>query len=261
MPLLEVENVSKIFPGRSGSRGAGGNVALHNVSLTLEKGGSLGIIGESGAGKTTLASLIVGLEQPSQGKVRLDGAVVGEQITLAEMAGRVQLVWQDAAGSLDPRMRIGAALAEPFRIQGMMERGRPEAISGMMEEVGLSPALARRYPHELSGGELQRAVIARALALEPALLICDEPASALDARLKRQIIGLLERLRGERGLSYVIIAHDVGMVRELTSELAILYRGEVVEAGPTDAVLSGPRHPYTQELIASVPRLPRRQAG
>jgi ABC-type dipeptide/oligopeptide/nickel transport system ATPase subunit len=269
LPLLEVENLSKSYDSRRGSfgresaAGADAGAALKGIDLTLERGGSLGIIGESGAGKTTLASLIVGLEKPGAGVVRLNGAVVGKEMDFPARAKTVQMVWQDAAGSFDPRLRLGSALAEPLRIHaapGGRDRAAEAAlVEDVMRDVGLDPGLARRYPHQVSGGELQRAAIARALILKPELLICDEPASALDMMLKRQIMELLLRLRRERRLSYIIIAHDISMVKGLTEEVAVLYRGSIVEAGLTSRVVSSPEHPYTRQLIASVPVLPVRK--
>jgi oligopeptide/dipeptide ABC transporter ATP-binding protein len=179
------------------------------------------------------------------------------ELTGLARARAVQLIWQDAAGSLNPRLRVGAAIAEPLKIHSLATgREMQHEVARLLDEVGLNAELALRFPHELSGGEAQRVVIARALALQPQLLICDEPASALDARLKAQLAQLLRRLGRERGLAYLIIAHDLSLVRRLTERLYVMYRGKVVETGPTGAVLSRPLHPYTQLLVGSDPSLP-----
>lgn len=250
MPLLELKGVSKVFPG--------GRRALDGVSLTVEAGQATGLVGESGAGKTTLAQIAVGLVRPTSGTVAVNGAVAGNggRINRKELSRMIQLVWQDAPGSLDPRMRVGRAVAEPLKVHGTGPQGslRDKALD-LLAEVGLAPELADRRPRGLSGGEIQRAVIARALAPGPRLLICDEPASALDARIKAQIVELLGRLRRQRGLAYLIITHDLGLVGKLADNLLVMYGGVIVETGPAARLLKNPLHPYTQLLLSSQPEL------
>lgn len=250
MPLLELKGVSKVFPG--------GRRALDGVSLTVEAGQATGLVGESGAGKTTLAQIAVGLVRPTSGTVAVNGAVVGNggRINRKELSRTIQIVWQDAPGSLDPRMRVGRAVAEPLKVHGAGPQGSlRDKVLELLAEVGLAPELADRRPRGLSGGEIQRAVIARALAPGPRLLICDEPASALDARIKAQIVELLGRLRRQRGLAYLIITHDLGLVGKLADNLMVMYGGVIVETGPAARLLKNPLHPYTQLLLSSQPEL------
>lgn len=234
-------------------RRSGGRPALDGISLSLAAAGSLGIVGESGAGKTTLAQLACGLLKPSAGKVLLGGIDINAAgVSRRQQARLAQLVWQSPAGSLDPRLSIGRSLSEPLRVHGLS--GRPEEL---LAAVGLSPFLAARRPGELSGGEAQRVVIARALATGPQLLVCDEPAASLDVRTRLKIADLLAGLRSERKLALMLITHDLELAARLTGELAIMYCGRIVESGPTAAVLAGPLHPYTRLLIESEPLLGR----
>ena len=277
LPLLEFNNVSKVFGqanrGLSGVRSGRrlfparrGIKVLDGINLSVGKGEAVGLVGESGAGKTTLAALAAGLEMPSAGGVRVFGPAPDPETGASRGRGRaarlnrarqLQLIWQDARGSLDPRMKIGASLAEPLRIHGLDSRRELDMkVSALMSETGLDASLRSRYPHELSGGEVQRVVIARALALDPAVLICDEPASSLDAANKVRIARLLGRLRRERGLALLVIAHDLGLVRFLTERIFIIYRGRIVESGPTAAVLDNPLHPYTRLLVSCDPSMP-----
>lgn len=260
-PMLEINNLTKTYKPRSLLSGfAGGEKtgevhALSGVSLSLARGDSMGIVGESGAGKTTLASLIVGLEQPTGGEILLDGNRLNGNDNHKQRARMVQLVWQDTQAALDPRQKIGAAIARPLLIHKLAKR--PEALERtrkLMREVGLDDAIFNRYPHEISGGQAQRVVIARALALEPSFIIYDEPASALDVLVKAQIADLLMRLRAERGLTYLVIAHDLPLVRRMTKTMAVMYRGKIVEQGPTRPILEQPAHPYTQLLVSSEPK-------
>ncbi|MDO8735631.1 MAG: ATP-binding cassette domain-containing protein [Thermoleophilia bacterium] len=227
--------------------------ALREFSLAIEAGASVGIIGESGAGKTTLAALATGLMKPDSGSIRVDGEELSAPgKTRLRNARIIQLIWQDTAGSVDPRIKAGDIIGEPLSIHGLS--GKNEAhdnIAGLLSEVGLPGKLADRYPHELSGGELQRVVIARALAVSPRLLICDEPAASLDAHAKLQVSELLLRLRAERNLALMVIAHDLTLVRRITRELVVMKRGAIVEQGPTEKLTSTPSHPYSQLLIGS----------
>ena len=269
MPLLEFEKVSKEF-GRVADRqrrrrqAAGKGVkALAGVDLSVDEGEAVALVGESGAGKTTLAMLAAGLEQPSTGRVNIDGSSRDKSGSgvrrreRLERARRLQLVWQDVRGSLDPRMKIAAAVAEPLRIHGLAAGADlDKKVEGLLDEVGLDASLGSRRPHELSGGEVQRAVIARALALDPAVLVCDEPAASLDAGAKVRIARLLTRLRHERSLALLVISHDLPLVRFLTEKIFVIYRGRIVESGPTAAVFDNPLHPYTRLLVSCDPSAP-----
>lgn len=265
LPLLEFEGVSKSYQPRTGlaafwsSRKAENLNALSEVSLVIDKGEAVGLVGESGAGKSTLAAIAAGLTDPTSGTVRISG--IEESGSRRESRRRrartIQLIWQDAVGSLNPRMRVGKAVAEPLQIHHLaVGQALDDEVNRLLSEVDLKPELAKRYPHEISGGEAQRVVIARALALNPKLLICDEPASALDARLKVQLAELLMRLRRERGLAFLIIAHDLALVGRMTERLYVMYQGRIVESGPTAQVLSSPLHPYTRLLVSSDPSMP-----
>lgn len=259
-PLLEIRNLSKIYEHSSiipglGGRSRGGSLrALSGIDLLLNPGDAMGIVGESGAGKTTLASLIIGLEKPSAGEILIDGSRIGQISERKPRAKKVQLVWQDAMASLDPRRTISDAIAEPLNIHGLASGIDAQAqVRKLMEEVGLSESLADRLPYEVSGGQAQRVVIARALALSPRIIICDEPASALDVQIKAQIADLLMRLRAERELTYLIIAHDLPLVSKMTGILVVMYRGRIVEQGPTESIIRNPAHPYTRMLVAAQP--------
>lgn len=268
MSLLEASRLYKIYSATGGLPGGGMKAgrkiselpALVDVSLKLRSGSSLGLVGESGAGKTTLAQIVAGLIPPSRGEVKIDGTVISarppSRRLLLKQARLVQLIWQDALGSLNPRMRVKHAIAEPLRIHRLLrEKSACEQTACLLNEVDLPAELGHRFPHELSGGQAQRVAIARALAIMPRLLVCDEPASALDLRLKMQIAELLERLRRQKGLTYLIITHDLLLANKLTDHLAVMYRGRLVERGPTSAVLDNPLHPYTRLLVDSAPEL------
>lgn len=263
MPLLEFENVSKTYSPRRGvfpASGAATGVAIQaltGVSLAILPGQSLGVIGESGAGKTTLAALAAGLATATSGRVLINGQQLSSsKRDRLRRARKVQLIWQDTYGSVDPRLTVEKIIAEPLHIHSL-DRGQEigKQISRLLDEVGLSPDLLARHPHQLSGGEVQRVVIARALALDPELLICDEPAAALDARTKLQIAQLLVGLQTSRNLSLMVIAHDLPLVRKITGELIVMHRGIVVERGPTASVIDQPQDPYTQLLVSCDPFL------
>jgi len=229
--------------------------ALTEISLSISPGESVGIIGESGAGKTTIAAVATGLVRPTSGRVLVDGEVLsGDGKTRRRNARIIQLVWQDTSGSVDPRMKAGSIIEEPLRVHNLSGKNDAHVhIARLLREVGLSGNLTDRYPQELSGGELQRVVIARALALNPRLLICDEPAAALDIHAKLQIADLLTRLQTERNLALMVIAHDLSLVGRITRELVVMNRGAIVERGPTEMLIKRPSHPYTQMLIGSDP--------
>ena len=225
--------------------------AVDGVSLALEKGTTHGIVGESGCGKSTLAKVLLGLIDPDRGTVTLEGAPLSD-VSEAEwraLRQRVQLVYQDAAGALDPRLPVRAQVEEPLAIHDLPRERAEDAL----QAVGLSGPMAERYPHEMSGGQLQRVVIARALVLEPDLLVLDEPVSALDVSIQAQIVNLLMDLQRDRGLTYLFVSHDLGVVRHISDRISVMYLGQIVEEASRDALFARPLHPYTKALMAAVP--------
>jgi peptide/nickel transport system ATP-binding protein len=253
-PLIQVSDASKIF--HNGTRTV---AALDGVSLQAGAGESTGLVGESGSGKTTLARILVGLEHADGGQITIDGIPAGNWARLSgkdrrRLRGTVQIVFQDPYSSLNPMRTVGSALAEAITTHDSKARNVPAQVGGLLESVGLPAAYAARKPVALSGGERQRVAIARALAAQPRLLICDEPVSALDVSVQAQILNLLTALREDRGIGYLFITHDLSIVRQITDYLYVLYRGRIVEAGPTEQVLTSPQDPYTIRLLQSVPR-------
>ena len=259
-PLLVVRDLVKLFArpraGLFGPRLAPVR-AVDGVSFTLEQGGALGLVGESGSGKSTVARLIVGLERATSGSIALEGQEL-TRFSNAEwrpLRGRVQMVFQDPSSALDPRQSAAASVAEPLAIH---RRGKPRErrlrALALLESVGLAAAQANLYPHEFSGGQRQRIGIARALALEPALLVCDEPVSALDVSVQAQILNLLHELQQRHGLAYLFISHDLAVVRALCPRVAVMQLGKLVESGPREDLFTRPQHEYTRALLASVPR-------
>jgi oligopeptide/dipeptide ABC transporter ATP-binding protein len=257
-PVLEAREVSKLYPGRRAARGRSRDhvEALAGVSLAVRRGESLGIVGESGSGKSTLARLLLALEQPTAGEVLYDGALVSgrDERELRELRRNVQVVFQNPMGSLDPRMKTRTAISEPLRALGI-EGDHRRRVDELLEAVGLSREAGDRYPHEFSGGQRQRVAIARALAPHPTTLIADEAVSALDVSVRAQVLNLLNHLIEEYGLTLVFISHDMSVIRYMCKRVAVLYLGRVVETGPTDEIYRDPRHPYTQALLAAVPRI------
>jgi oligopeptide transport system ATP-binding protein len=256
--LLSAQNVVKHFPaGRGLVRSRGVIHALDEVTVELRAGEALGIVGESGCGKTTLANVLMLLERPTAGRVTYEGRDISSftKDERKEYRRQVQMVFQDTVGALDPRMTIADVIGEPWRIhRGVVgKRDRPAKTRDLLARVGLSPDLVDRYPHQLSGGQRQRVGIARALALEPKVLICDEPVSALDVSIQAQVVNLLKDLRDDFGLSYVFIAHDLSVVRQVADRVAVMYLGKVVEVGDEEEVLLRPSHPYTQALLSALP--------
>ena len=251
--MLTATDLVKQYPVRGGE---GAVHALAGVSLTVADGETLGIVGESGCGKSTLARMLVRLEDPTSGRVELDGVdLTGLRgAALRRQRRHIQLLFQDPYSSLNPRLRVGPALGEVLAVHRLADGRQRERRTGeLLEMVGLDAAFGARYPHELSGGQRQRVGIARALAVEPKVLLLDEPVSALDVSVRAEIMNLLRDLRAELGLSYVFISHDVAMVRHISDRVAVMYLGRVVEIGDWRSVLDDPRHPYTSALCAAVP--------
>lgn len=254
--MLEAVDLVKHYPVR-GAREPGTVVhALDGVSLTVERGTTLGIVGESGCGKSTLAKVLVRLEDPTSGQVRLDGtdltALRGRK--LREHRRRIQMVFQDPNASLNPRRTMGQTLTEVLEVHRIgTTRSRRAKMLELLDMVGLSPVFADRYPHQMSGGQRQRVGIARALAVDPEVILLDEPVSALDVSVRAEVMNLLVRLRDELDLSYVFISHDVAMVRQISDRVGVMYLGKVVEIGPWKPVLDQPLHPYTHGLRGAVP--------
>ncbi len=258
-PLLAVDHLAKDFPVTAGAmlrRRIGTVSAIADVSFTVAAGETFGLVGESGCGKTTVGRCIVGLETPTGGGVRIDGAELTalRGKALKQRRQDTHLIFQDTYAALDPRMRVGAVIAEPMVIHGIGTRTqRAGRVRELLGEVGLPAAAADRYPHEFSGGQRQRIVLARALALEPKLIVADEPVSALDVSIQAQILNLMSDLRRRHGLTYVFISHDLSVVRYLSTRIGVMYLGKLVEVGPAAEVYRSPRHPYTHGLLGTVP--------
>ncbi len=244
------------YPGRGLLRKSPVIRAVDGVSFTVGKGETLALVGESGCGKSSVGRTILRLQEPTSGSATFDGQPVFQldRTDLRNLRKRMQIVFQDPYSSLDPRMTVGQSVAEGLEIHQLVPKGEiPNRVAALLEEVGLDRAYADRYPHEFSGGQRQRVGIARALAVEPSFLVCDEPVSALDVSVQAQVLNLLMDLQERRGLSYLFIAHDLAVVRQISHRIAVMYLGKIVETGPTEEVLANPRHPYTRALLSAVP--------
>ena len=252
IPVLAVENLAVHFPARHGPPVR----AVDGVSFAIAPHETLGLVGESGCGKSTISNAVVGLVAPTAGSVRVAGVEIAgaDGRTLREMRAKAQMVFQDPATSLNPRMTVGAAIGEPLLVRGIA-RGAAlrERVASLLIEVGLRPEHATRYPHQFSGGQRQRVVIARALALRPALLVCDEPVSALDVSVRAQILNLLVELQASHAMACLFVSHDLAVVRHVCDRVAVMYLGHLAELAPREALYTTPRHPYTRALLAAVP--------
>ena len=257
--LLEVRNLVKHFPIRQGiifARQVGAVQAVDGITFNVEKGETLGLVGESGCGKTTAGRCILRLIEPTSGDVIFDGKNVPElpKDELRELRKDMQIIFQDPYGSLNPRMTVGDIIGEPLHIHKIAKGAdREKRVREILETVGLSAFHARRFPHEFSGGQRQRIGIARALAVNPRLIICDEPVSALDVSIQAQVINLLQDLQAEFGLTYLFIAHDLSVVKHISDRVAVMYLGKIVELTGKDELYRNPKHPYTQALLSAIP--------
>jgi oligopeptide/dipeptide ABC transporter ATP-binding protein len=258
-PLLEVEDLAVHLPIRSGllQRVSGHVRAVDGVSFSLAAGQTLGLVGESGCGKTTTALAVMRLHDPTAGRILFRGRdLVGySRRQLRDVRRGIQMIFQDPHASLDPKVTVGNSIAEPLIIHGLQDRAAIRArVVALLELVGLDPTHADRFPHQFSGGQLQRVGIARALALDPQILVLDEPVSALDVSIQAQVITLLQDLQAQLGLAYLFISHDLSVVRHVADRVAVMYLGRIVESGERDTIYRRPSHPYTQSLLSAIPR-------
>jgi len=264
--LLEVTDLVKHFPGKRGllfDREADDVRAVDGVSFTVNRGETLGLVGESGSGKSTLCRAVLQLTKPTSGSVRFEGREIAglSRRVMRPLRREMQMIFQDPYASLNPRRRVGQIVAEPLRLQGVASGNELRAeVRELLDRVGLSREHHDRFPHEFSGGQRQRIGIARALALRPKLIFADEPVSALDVSIRAQIVNLLDDLQEELGLTYVFVAHDIGVVRHVSDRIAVMHGGKIVEEGTADRVCEQPHDPYTKTLLAAVPMPDPREA-
>ncbi len=257
-PILAIKDLKMHFPVKGGvfRRAVAACKAVDGVSLLIEQGETLGLVGESGCGKSTLGKTIARLYEPTAGSIHFEGTNLAplSRGQLKAFRREIQMIFQDPYESLNPRLTIGAIVEEPFIIHGMGTREeRRQWVADLLRKVGLNESAAQRYPFEFSGGQRQRIGIARALALKPKLLICDEPVSALDVSIQSQVLNLLMELQREMGLSYLFISHDLAVVKHISDRIAVMYLGRIVELAPSEEIYSNPIHPYTKALISAIP--------
>jgi ABC-type oligopeptide transport system ATPase subunit len=253
-PLFELKNLSRFFYRQSGFFGSSQKIrAVNQVNLQLASGETLGLVGESGSGKSTLARMAVRLLKPSIGDVLLEGKSIfsTDRRFRATLPGRIQMVFQDPYSSLNPRLRVGSSIGEALACAGMPKNARQKRIVRLLEQVGLDEACANRFPHEFSGGQRQRMSLARALALDPDIIVCDEPVSSLDASVQAQVLNLLKDNQDRLNLSYLFISHDLAVVHHMSDTIAVMYAGSIVETGRAEEIFHNPRHPYTRELLSA----------
>lgn len=254
--LIEVKNLSKEFPIKKGffNKQIGAIHAVNHISFDIYKGETLGIVGESGCGKSTTGRCLLGLEKPTSGEIIFNGVdiTVNNSALLKSLRSKMQVIFQNPYSSLNPRMTIKEIIAEPLIINKFINKNIKARVDELVDIVGLSRNVLSKYPHEFSGGQRQRVGIARALALNPDFIVCDEPVSALDVSIQAQIINLLETLKNEMSLTYLFISHDLSVVRYISNKIAVMYLGEIVEIGNTEEVFANPLHPYTKALLSAI---------
>ncbi|MFN4088659.1 MAG: ABC transporter ATP-binding protein [Alphaproteobacteria bacterium] len=266
-PLVRIEDLTKHFPIQRGiilKRTVGTVQAVDGVSLSVGRGETVALVGESGCGKSTTGRLILRLLAPTRGRILYEGTDIAgvDRETMRRMRRHLQIIFQDPFASLNPRMTVGDILAEPLDVHGLARgRDRTDRVRELLTVVGLAPEHARRYPHQFSGGQRQRIGIARALAVDPAFIVCDEPVSALDVSIQAQVVNLLQDLQEKFGLSYLFIAHDLAVVRHIADRVAVMYLGKLVETADKRALFARPLHPYTQALLAAIPKPDPRAGG
>jgi len=256
--IVEVDDLKVYFPIRSGvfQTSKGTVKAVDDVTFEVRRGETLGLVGESGCGKSTIGRAMIRLREPTAGSVRFDGVDLGSLKTgdLRRMRRRMQIIFQDPYGSLDPRMTVGSIISEPIETHHLAAGvAKQERIADLLRLVGLDPLYVKRYPHEFSGGQRQRIGVARALAVEPEFIVCDEPISALDVSIQAQVLNLLTDLKNRLGLTYLFVAHDLSVVKHISDRVAVMYLGKIVEVGPPDVLYGAPGHPYTRALLSAVP--------